>query len=86
MKAMVLTATLQNLISAWGVDAEYHFVFTRQNRGKLLALKALFERDRVRPVVGASFRLSDIGAAQTALEQDRHGDQPLVGKVVIEVS
>lgn len=84
--SLVDNATPQNLVSAWGVNAEYHFVFTRQNRGKLLALKELLERERIRPVVGASFRLADMGAAHTALEQRRHGDQPLVGKVVIEVS
>lgn len=83
---LVDNATPQNLVSAWGVNAEYHFVFTRQNRGKLVALKELLERGRIRPVVGASFRLPDMGAAHTALEQRRHGDRPLLGKVVIEVS
>jgi NADPH:quinone reductase-like Zn-dependent oxidoreductase len=84
--SLVDIATPQNLADAWGVNAEYHFVFTRQNRGKLLALKELLERERIRPVVGATFRLSEIGAAHSALEQGRHGDQPLRGKVVIEVS
>lgn len=83
---LVDNATPQNLVAAWGVNAEYHFVFTRQNRGKLLALRELLERERIRPVVGASFQLSEIGAAHTALEQRRHGDQPLRGKVVIEVN
>lgn len=83
--SIVDIATPQNLVAAWGVNAEYHFVFTRQNRGKLLALKELLERGRIRPVIGASFPLSEIGAAHTALEQRRNGDQPLRGKVVIEV-
>ena len=83
---LVDLATPQSLVAAWGVNAEYHFVFTRQNRGKLLALKELLERERIRPVVGATFRLSEIGAAHTALEQGRHGDQPLRGKVVIQGS
>lgn len=83
--SIVDIATPQNLVAAWGVNAEYHFVFTRQNRGKLLALKELLERGRIRPVIGASFPLSEIGAAHTALEQRRDGDQPLRGKVVIEV-
>jgi NADPH:quinone reductase len=84
--SIVDIATPQNLVNAWGVNAEYHFVFTRQNRGKLLALKDLLERERIRPVIGATFRLSEMGAAHTALEQRRHGDRPLLGKVVIEVS
>jgi NADPH:quinone reductase len=83
---LVDLATPQSLVAAWGVNAEYHFVFTRQNRGKLIALKELLERERIRPVVGATFRLSEIGAAHTALEQGRHGGQALRGKVVIEVS
>jgi NADPH:quinone reductase-like Zn-dependent oxidoreductase len=83
--SIVDIATPQNLMAAWGVNAEYHFVFTRQNRGKLLALKELLERERIRPVIGATFGLADIGAAHTALEQRRFAGQPLRGKVVIEV-
>ncbi|WP_431262494.1 zinc-dependent alcohol dehydrogenase family protein [Roseateles chitinivorans] len=83
--SIVDIATPQNLVAAWGVNAEYHFVFTGQNRGKLLALKELLERGRIRPVIGATFPLAEIGAAHTALEQRRVGDQPLRGKVVIEV-
>nr|WP_297526267.1 zinc-dependent alcohol dehydrogenase family protein [uncultured Roseateles sp.] len=83
--SIVDIATPQNLVAAWGVNAEYHFVFTRQNRGKLLALKELLERGRIRPVIGASFPLAEIGAAHSALEQRRVGDRPLRGKVVIEV-
>lgn len=33
--SIVDLVTPQNLVAAWGVNAEYHFVFTRQNRGKL---------------------------------------------------
>lgn len=83
--SIVDIATPQNLVAAWGVNAEYHFVFTRQNRGKLLALKDLLERERIRPVIGATFPLAEIGAAHTALEQRRHGGGPLLGKVVIDV-
>lgn len=78
--------TPQNLNAAWGVNAEYHFVFTRQNRGKLLALKELLERERIRPVIGATFGLSEMGAAHTTLEQGRHNGHALRGKVVIQVA
>lgn len=84
--SIVDIAKPQNLIAAWGVNAEYHFVFTRQNRGKLLALKELLERERIRPVIGATFRLAEIGAAHSALEQGQHLGQSLRGKVVIEVA
>jgi len=83
---LVDIATPQNLVAAWGVNAEYHFVFTRQNRGKLVALKALLERGLIRPVIGATFPLAEIGAAHAALEQGRVNGGPLRGKVVIEVN
>lgn len=78
--------TPQNLMNAWGVNAEYHFVFTRQNRGKLQALKALLERGQIRPIIGATFPLEQIGAAHTALEQGRVNGESLRGKIVIEVN
>jgi NADPH:quinone reductase len=84
--SLVDIATPQNLVAAWGVNAEYHFVFTRQNRGKLLALKALIERGLIRPVIGATFSLAEIGAAHSVLEQGRVNGGPLRGKVVIEVN
>jgi NADPH2:quinone reductase len=84
--SLVDIATPQNLVAAWGVNAEYHFVFTRQNRGKLVALKALLERGLIRPVIGATFPLAEIGAAHTVLEQSRVNGGPLRGKVVIEVN
>lgn len=83
---LVDIATPQNLVAAWGVNAEYHFVFTRQNRGKLLALKALLERGVIHPVIGATFHMEEIGAAHTVLEQGRVNGEPLRGKVVIEMN
>lgn len=79
-------ATPQNLVAAWGVNAEYHFVFTRQNRGKLQALKTLLESGRIRPVIGATFSLEQIPEAHTALERREINGKPLQGKVVISVS
>ncbi|NZA27967.1 zinc-dependent alcohol dehydrogenase family protein [Luteimonas sp. SJ-92] len=83
---LVDLATPQNLLAAWGVNAEYHFVFTRQNRGKLQALKTLLESGRVRPVIGARFSLAQIPEAHTALERHEVDGKPLQGKVVISVS
>jgi NADPH:quinone reductase-like Zn-dependent oxidoreductase len=45
--SIVDIAQPQSLIEAWGKNAAYHFVFTRQNRGKLDALTKLVERGLV---------------------------------------
>ncbi|MGO1002643.1 zinc-dependent alcohol dehydrogenase family protein [Lysobacter sp. CA196] len=72
----------QDLIQAWGKNASYHFVFTRQNRGKLDELSALVERGQVRPHLGAVYSLSDIPLAHAQLERPNNG---LRGKIVIAV-
>ncbi len=82
--SIVDIARPQNLIEAWGRNAAYHFVFTRQNRGKLDALTALVERGLVRPVVGATLPLARIGEAHELLENKR--SYVLHGKVAIDVA
>ncbi|MFC3126904.1 zinc-dependent alcohol dehydrogenase family protein [Pseudoroseomonas globiformis] len=74
----------QNLIDAWGKNAAYHFVFTRQNRGKLDALTNLVERGLIRPVIGAVLPLARIGEAHELLEGG--GSRGLRGKVAIDVA
>ena len=74
----------QNLIEAWGRNASYHFVFTRQNRGKLDALTHLLERGQVKPVIGATFPLERIGEAHAYLEAG--STNGLRGKVVITLN
>ena len=49
--SIVDIAQPQNLIQAWGKNASYHFVFTRQNRGKLDELSALIERGQILSIV-----------------------------------
>lgn len=73
--------TPQNLVEAWGKNATYHFVFTRQNRSKLDALTALVERGLVKPVISAVLPLAGISEAHELLE--RGG---LRGKIAIDVS
>lgn len=73
----------QNLVEAWGKNAAYHFVFTRQNRGKLEALTALVERGLVKPVVGATLPLARVGEAHLLLEG--RSAYRLRGKVAIDV-
>jgi NADPH:quinone reductase-like Zn-dependent oxidoreductase len=82
--SIVDIAQPQNLIEAWGKNAAYHFVFTRQNRGKLDALTALVERGRIKPVIGAVLPLARIGDAHDLLENG--GSRGLRGKVAIDVA
>lgn len=72
----------QNLVQAWGKNAAYHFVFTRQNRGKQDELSALVERGQLRPHVGAVYALADLALAHARLESRHNGIQ---GKVAIAV-
>ncbi len=72
----------QNLIEAWGKNASFHFVFTRQNRGKLDELSTLVERGQLRPHVGAIYPLADIALAHALLETPNNG---IRGKVAIAV-
>ncbi|MEN8514266.1 zinc-dependent alcohol dehydrogenase family protein [Burkholderia sp. RS02] len=72
----------QNVIQAWGKNASYHFVFTRQNRGKLDELSALVMRGQLRPHVGAVYSLADIPLAHARLESPNNGVR---GKIAIAV-
>lgn len=72
----------QNLVRAWGKNASYHFIFTRQNRGKLDELSALIANGQLRPHVGAVYSLADIGLAHARLESANNG---LQGKIAIAV-
>ncbi|WP_053179316.1 zinc-dependent alcohol dehydrogenase family protein [Pseudomonas kilonensis] len=80
--SIVDIAQPQNLVQAWGKNASYHFVFTRQNRGKLDELSTLVERGQLRPHVGAVYSLADIVLAHARLESPNNGIQ---GKIAIAV-
>ncbi|SFI53232.1 zinc-dependent alcohol dehydrogenase family protein [Albimonas pacifica] len=80
--SIVDIATPQNLIEAWGRNASYHFVFTRQNRGKLDELAALIARGQLQPHIGKVFPLDGIADAHALLERPRNG---LRGKVGISL-
>jgi NADPH2:quinone reductase len=79
---IVDTAQPQNVIQAWGKNASYHFVFTRQNRGKLDELSSLVDRGQLQPHVGAVYSLADIPLAHARLESPNNGVQ---GKIAIAV-
>ncbi|MBQ1026481.1 zinc-dependent alcohol dehydrogenase family protein [Micromonospora sp. C95] len=74
----------QNLIEAWGRNATYHFVFTRQNREKLEALTTLVERGLVKPIIGATLPLARMSEAHELLENRKL--YALRGKVAIDVA
>ncbi|MFD2289152.1 zinc-binding dehydrogenase [Pedobacter petrophilus] len=74
----------QNLIHAWGKNATYHFVFTRQSRNKLDELTKLIESGKLKPVVGKVFPLSEIGKAHSLLEF-RKGAEDFYGKIAIQI-
>lgn len=75
----------QNLIEAWGKNATYHFVFTRQNRNKLDELTKLVETNKLKPVLTRIFPLSEIGKAHNLLE-NKIGNKDFYGKIGIEVA
>lgn len=80
--SIVDIAQPQNLIEAWGKNASFHFVFTRQNRGKLDELSTLVERGQLRPHVGAVYSLADLPLAHALLEKPNNG---LRGKIAIAI-
>lgn len=80
--SIVDIAQPQNLIEAWGKNASYHFVFTRQNRGKLDELTTLVERGQLRPHLGAVYSLADISLAHARLETPNNGVR---GKIAIAI-
>ena len=77
---LVDTAIPQNLIDAWGRNATYHFVFSRQSSSKLDALTRLIERGLVVPQVGLEFPLDDVARAHARAEEGR-----MKGKIVLRV-
>lgn len=82
--SIVDIAQPQNLIDAWGKNAAYHFVFTRQSRGKLDALTSLVERGLIKPVIGATLPLARMSEAHELLENRR--SRQLRGKVAIDIA
>ena len=81
--SIVDIAQPQNLIEAWGKNASYHFVFTRQNQGKLDELSTLVERGQLRPHVGAVYSLANLPLAHALLEKPNNG---LRGKIAIAIA
>ena len=81
---LVDTEKPQNLIAAWGKNATYHFVFTRQSRNKMEELTKLVENKKLKPVLNKVYPLSEIGKAHSLLET-RIGDENFYGKIGIDM-
>ncbi|AQX10241.1 zinc-dependent alcohol dehydrogenase family protein [Elizabethkingia ursingii] len=81
---LVDIAQPQNLIEAWGKNATYHFVFTRQNRNKLDELTKLVEQGKLKPIVTKVFSLEDIAKAHDLLET-RSSNKDFYGKIAIDI-
>ncbi|MGK5440356.1 zinc-binding dehydrogenase [Micromonospora sp. URMC 105] len=82
---IVDTAQPQNLLAAWGVNASYHFLFTRPSAERMEKLARLAERGLLRPVVGAVLPLAQVPDAHLMLE-GRSATPRARGKLVISVS
>ncbi|MCL1664541.1 NADPH:quinone oxidoreductase [Elizabethkingia ursingii] len=81
---LVDIAQPQNLIEAWGKNATYHFVFTRQNRNKLDELTKLIEQGKLKPIVTKVFSLEDMDKAHDLLET-RSSNKDFYGKIAIDI-
>ena len=82
---MVDTAQPQDLLAAWGRNLTYHFVFTRQHRGKLDQLTQLIDHGHIRPVVGAVLPFDEIPRAHELVHAGI-GNSGIQGKIVIDVA
>jgi len=84
--SIVDIAQPQNLIEAWGRNASYHLVFTRQNRGKLDELATLVARGQLKPHVGKVYPLAGIPDAHADMERPRNGIRGKIGIAVVDES
>jgi len=79
---LVDIAQPQNLIHAWGKNATYHFVFTRQSRDELHHITRLIETGQVKPIIDSVYPIEDAKNAHQRIE-DAKRDRPLLGKIVL---
>lgn len=85
--SIVDTPEPQNLLTAWGVNATYHFLFVSPGRAKLQAIGQLVDQGELRPVIGAVLPLADIAQAHTLMEggsADEDRGRPR-GKIAVAV-
>ena len=92
-KSIAATALNAQIITVAGVqgdlnpamrkNATVRFVHLEDAAEKLEALRVLFERDQIKPEVGATFPLEELARAHNLLER---GGEGVRGKVVVEIT
>lgn len=92
-ESIAVTRTGGQLVTVTGVEGDLnpamrknlrlHFVHLEDAKGKLEAMRALFERGQLRSVIGATFSLTEVAEAHRLLEE---GGAAVHGKVVVRVS
>ena len=80
---VTITGAQGDLNSAMRRNITVHFVHLEDSQEKLEKLRVLFERERIKSVVGATYPLEKLGEAHSRLEK---GGEGLRGKVVVEVA
>ena len=80
---VTITGAQGDLNAAMRRNITVHFVHLEDSEGKLEKLRVLFERGRIKSVVGATYPLEKLGEAHSRLEK---GGEGLRGKVVVEVA
>ena len=92
-KSLMVTKAEGRAVTVTGVTGDFnpaifknitvHFVHLDQTRPKLDALRTLIERGQIKPVVGMTFKLNQVGEAHKMLEQ---GGKGVRGKIVVKVA
>ena len=80
---VTITGAQGDLNAAMRRNITVHFVHLEDSQEKLEKLRVLFERGRIKSVVGATYPLEKLGEAHSRLEK---GGEGLRGKVVVEVA
>ena len=80
LATIVDIAQPQSLLAHWDKNTTVHFIFNRQTRAKLDAVRRLIERGQVKPVIDSVIPLSEAAKAHERVE--RGGVR---GKVVLDL-
>lgn len=82
-RAVTVTGVQGDLNMAAFKNITVHFVHLENARPKLEALRVLIERGQIKPVIGLSLPLTQVGEAHKKLEQ---GGEAVRGKIVLQVA
>ena len=80
---VTVTGAQGDLNPAMRKNVSVRFVHLEDAAEKLEALRVLFDRDQLKPTVGATFPLEKVGEAHDLLER---GGKDIRGKIVIELT